>query len=314
MFGVLFTVIGFVKASLYYVLLVSWRTGRFIIAASKLLVVWLNGIAEYIWGTLQIILEDFQPFASDILRYLQALLQGLAFVKNGVLSVFYSIYSVLSATVHWCLSLVVQTFTELTNVVLSVIGGVSEVFAFIKRLLILFGSGVWFLVTLIPLSVVSFFIYSTYCLGLLLHEAKHLTTALLNKIISIYEFVTDVPLESLAGLAVGVCLVYIFVQFHVVLYQFLGHKFRVFMEIARRKVVSLQWSFHRNQDDRQSETEEDVSEENYCIICQERVKNVLLLPCKHVCVCSYCEVKLNRYGNRCPVCRTNVHRTMKVFI
>ena len=37
-----------------------------------------------------------------------------------------------------------------------------------------------------------------------------------------------------------------------------------------------------------------------CVICFERPKTSLLLPCKHLCLCSSCQV------GECPMCRTNV--------
>lgn len=317
MFEVVFAALGFIKASVYYALLISWGTGRFIAVASKVLLGWLRGVLGYSLETLQIIFEDFQPFAADVVGYLDAVLQGLFFVKNGVFSVFHAIYFGLSASVNWCSSVVVTTFAELTSVVLSVIRGVNNACLIIYFLLILIGSGIWFLVTLIPLFVVSIFVYSTYCLGLVLHEIKNLTAAFAKELISIYECITYMPLESLAGLFIGVSLVYICVQYYVVISEFFRRKFRVFVEVVRRKLINLRWSFYRSAVDQRgiaSEEEADFNEENYCIICQERAKDVLLLPCKHVCICSYCERKLNRHDSRCPVCRSHIQRTMKVFI
>lgn len=309
MIEIIFTVLNILKVTVYYVFLFSWKTGKFITTIGRLLLLRLHEIGEYLLDTAKIILEDFHPFASDIIKYLQAILQVLTIVKCGVLTVLNSAYTFLSAVVNGIVFSVLEMFIQVTNIVASVINGVVDVFAFVKRLLVLFGSGVWFLVTLIPLSLVSCFIYSTYCLGLLFEETMNLVYAFVNKLNNIYEFVTDVPLESCIGLVVGICLVYIFIQFHVVVYQFFRHKFTIFITMAKRSVINFRWSLTL-----QRETEDNVNEENYCIICQEHVKNILLLPCKHVCLCNYCELKMNRRNYRCPVCRTHVHRTMQVFI
>lgn len=311
MFELLLSAVNAVQIVVYYVFLLSWKTGKFLTTAGKSLLLCLSAALHYLFDTMMVFLEDFHPFASDILRYLQATVEVLSFFKNGLFSIFYSIHSILSTIVNGLVLSIVQAFTEVINVVFSVLNGIIEVFVFIKRILILFGAGVWFLLTLIPLFVVSCFIYSTYCVGLLIEEIKNIITKFANKLTHIYEFVTDVPLESLAGLLVAICLVYIFVKFHVEMYDFFRRKFKMFIIVARRNIVSINWRFYkRNADER----EEMVIEENYCIICQENVKDVLLLPCKHVCLCSYCQLKLNRHGRKCPVCRTNVQRTMKVFI
>ena len=47
--------------------------------------------------------------------------------------------------------------------------------------------------------------------------------------------------------------------------------------------------------------------ENDCVICMDERKSVVLLPCKHMCVCSACAEQLTRVKSACcPVCRTVV--------
>jgi len=47
-----------------------------------------------------------------------------------------------------------------------------------------------------------------------------------------------------------------------------------------------------------------AEEENLCIICEEATKRVVLLPCKHLCLCSICS-KLEQITD-CPMCRTKI--------
>lgn len=54
----------------------------------------------------------------------------------------------------------------------------------------------------------------------------------------------------------------------------------------------------------------DLPESLMCVVCCG-VRDVLLLPCRHVCVCSECALKLE--PRVCPVCRTDIERIQPVF-
>lgn len=55
----------------------------------------------------------------------------------------------------------------------------------------------------------------------------------------------------------------------------------------------------------------DVSDEDACVVCFERKRNVLFMPCKHVRVCTRCSKSLLS----CPVCRQPItSRISNIFI
>lgn len=54
----------------------------------------------------------------------------------------------------------------------------------------------------------------------------------------------------------------------------------------------------------------DLPESLMCVVCCD-LRDVLLMPCKHVCVCSECALKLN--PRVCPVCRTEIETIQPVF-
>ena len=59
---------------------------------------------------------------------------------------------------------------------------------------------------------------------------------------------------------------------------------------------------------------EGSSEESRCVICLEKGKEILLLPCKHLCCCSSCILSLARNGCAyCPLCRNAVQQTIRVY-
>lgn len=47
-----------------------------------------------------------------------------------------------------------------------------------------------------------------------------------------------------------------------------------------------------------------------CLICSG-LRDILLLPCKHICICGECYQKLD--PKKCPVCRTPVETIQPVF-
>lgn len=52
-----------------------------------------------------------------------------------------------------------------------------------------------------------------------------------------------------------------------------------------------------------------------CTVCQERNRDILLLPCKHVCICNDCTQQiLRRRSAKCPLCRTKISQAMNVFL
>ncbi|XP_068208163.1 mitochondrial E3 ubiquitin protein ligase 1-like [Palaemon carinicauda] len=54
----------------------------------------------------------------------------------------------------------------------------------------------------------------------------------------------------------------------------------------------------------------DLPESLMCVICCD-LRDVILMPCKHVCVCSECALKLS--PRVCPVCRTEIDTIQPVF-
>nr|CCD17129.1 unnamed protein product [Trypanosoma congolense IL3000] len=54
-----------------------------------------------------------------------------------------------------------------------------------------------------------------------------------------------------------------------------------------------------------------------CIFCLDRVKDALLLPCRHLALCTVCSAMYGRNrgeGMLCPICRAHVEQTIKVYV
>ena len=50
-----------------------------------------------------------------------------------------------------------------------------------------------------------------------------------------------------------------------------------------------------------------------CAVCWNQEKNTVLQPCNHYCVCSDCAVKVRRAAGKCPICRSPIVATQRVF-
>ncbi|CAE7467989.1 Rnf26, partial [Symbiodinium microadriaticum] len=59
----------------------------------------------------------------------------------------------------------------------------------------------------------------------------------------------------------------------------------------------------------------DETENALCCVCRDNNKTVLLLPCKHLCLCEVCSEHIStRRMTSCPVCRQAVSDALRVYI
>ena len=55
------------------------------------------------------------------------------------------------------------------------------------------------------------------------------------------------------------------------------------------------------------------STEFACVVCLDAPREILLQPCKHFCLCSACAKSFVAGESVCPVCRSGVAASMRVF-
>ena len=58
---------------------------------------------------------------------------------------------------------------------------------------------------------------------------------------------------------------------------------------------------------------EHENKERLCIICFERQRDIVLYPCRHVCICSACS-DIAALKSTCPVCRAVIESSEKLFM
>jgi len=51
-----------------------------------------------------------------------------------------------------------------------------------------------------------------------------------------------------------------------------------------------------------------------CVICLTEMRDTVVIPCRHLCVCHRCAQVLRYQSNKCPICRGNVRSMLKIKI
>uniref|UniRef100_M4BTA1 RING-type E3 ubiquitin transferase n=1 Tax=Hyaloperonospora arabidopsidis (strain Emoy2) TaxID=559515 RepID=M4BTA1_HYAAE len=57
-----------------------------------------------------------------------------------------------------------------------------------------------------------------------------------------------------------------------------------------------------------------LSQEAECIICLCEPRDTIILPCRHMCLCSDCAETLSKRCSMCPVCRTRVEAMLQMRV
>ncbi|XP_074032990.1 uncharacterized protein [Leptinotarsa decemlineata] len=320
------------KVIIYYAFYWSSNIGKFlveiVIESLGLLVTSIRILTNLFF----VLTESLGIFCRDVVQLLLSLLGLLMqFYKQTENRVIWTQHKI-NSTVDQ-ISLSISSFWILLNNGFgSIFSTIGEIFLFCKHVVVLFGSCVWFVVTFIPFSIWNFVFGINNFL-----EELHKTTFDLTRNSAVYFkncfiFLTDIPAEAAIGLLFAASLVYIFSQFYIVIFSYLYRhtrsialsiyrKFRRRSRRVQRQVIQQRNSqvVPRKRPEIRSElnlshrSKEDGAEEVFCIICQERLKCILVLPCRHVCMCSECNSRLQLYNNTCPICRNNIESTMKIF-
>jgi len=55
--------------------------------------------------------------------------------------------------------------------------------------------------------------------------------------------------------------------------------------------------------------EKSIYYDDLCVVCMDAKRDMVCLPCGHVCLCSVCST----LSKSCPICRCEVSQTLKVF-
>lgn len=62
------------------------------------------------------------------------------------------------------------------------------------------------------------------------------------------------------------------------------------------------------------EEAKDVSKSALCIACQDKPLGMVLMPCRHLNLCSECAQTISKSTNRCPMCRHVIQTMFEIFM
>lgn len=54
------------------------------------------------------------------------------------------------------------------------------------------------------------------------------------------------------------------------------------------------------------EVKEDDSGQKECLVCLDNIKDTVIMPCGHLCICMECGPSLVKAKHTCPICRSHI--------
>ena len=54
---------------------------------------------------------------------------------------------------------------------------------------------------------------------------------------------------------------------------------------------------------------DDFDDATTCVVCRDRPRSLVLLPCAHACLCSACATSIQATSKSCPICRATIAKT-----
>ncbi|KAB0795950.1 hypothetical protein PPYR_10011 [Photinus pyralis] len=320
-------VFNFVKYVGYLCFALSFKTGQTIVNGITIFLEYTGNITTGIQTITKILTEDFSIFWKDISHLTQYIFNVIGAIFEFVFCIYDVIKTVISNTILG----VVGIYNGFFSVMAKLIRLTATVCVTTKEWILLIGSGIWFALTLIPLFVVYLCTMTTYYVGLLTSEIFNLTIHSIDSTKNVlhcgYDFITDVPIDSLAGLVFGFFIIVVFIKLQGIIYQ----KVQLLLQMIGRSFSRFQLPVRRAQyrnanprpvpppsDKSESSSSDDEldyqSNRNLCLVCQDSSRCMLLLPCRHLCLCEQCVGRIRNYAYNCPLCRSAVEETMKVFV
>ena len=83
------------------------------------------------------------------------------------------------------------------------------------------------------------------------------------------------------------------------------------IDVLFQRIDKLQ-KYQELQEDQTDIKDQAKGRNNKCVICLDKPLLIALKPCGHVCACHKCAKKLPVHGE-CPICRTVISGTLKVY-
>ncbi|KAG4079405.1 hypothetical protein HA402_008097 [Bradysia odoriphaga] len=308
--------------------LISWIFGSILNVLSFL---WCNALEA---GT--VFSEDFIIFLKDFVEVGANVLDA---GKDSIVTSCTFVYSLISATFATIAELFTTGNVHTANVGQQCLHSFAAMMNAMKNLFVLVGNGMWFILTLVPTIVITILthMYQMAHIGLqiILDVAKDVWVNTKEITAASVNYFLDVPLQAIIGcIFIGLLVVYrrftirltgrLIIGLSMYLKSRLLTALGAILSTLRRRNnnrsrLNYQPTYRRSSGGRSSttstspNTKENVTDENVCVICRDEQRRVVLMPCRHMCLCMSCSVACSTTLRTCPLCRKPIKNTLSVY-
>lgn len=317
-------IINIFATSIQTVLLLASFTGKLIVSAVTWILSLIISTLKSLLLFFQIVYEDNSTIFTEEIPasangIIDTFVDQLIYIQDGVVNIYNEIYSKFNemvATANWT--------TRAGFVVLS------EVLSLVKNSVIFVGDTMWLIITFLPIHLPqllrAMFKYIGHIIGSIIVDAYMTLLKFTN-------YLTEVPLQSFMGITSAIIIVRLCVHFRETivinmnmlywsLIRNILYIYYVLFNYFTNSEVGLITQMAGGHDISSREVNLNSSAiddtanaaDSLCVICQERQKCVLTLPCRHVCLCTDCCRRLYGYQRTCPICRTFIYHTVTVYL
>lgn len=301
-------------------------TGRVIVVIITIVLSVIYNTARNILLFFQIVYEDnITIFTDDLPNLANHLNEAIYYQCSNVYNIISTFSNETTCQVNTILSNIKSSFSTTFFVI-------GEVLSVLKRTVVFCGDTLWLVLTFVPVQL-------PFLIKLVLNYIKDIIVVYAvdgyMALLRITNFLSDVPLQSFLGIVTAMIIVRLCVDFRenihsqmISIYWTLIRKttylyymiYNYFTNSEVRMITRLmgggQQVIPRNEEVHLVNDDDDPanSADALCVICQERQKCVLTLPCRHVCLCTECCMRLYGYQRTCPICRTFIYHSVTVYL
>ncbi|XP_031623844.1 uncharacterized protein LOC116341112 [Contarinia nasturtii] len=281
--------------------------------------------------------EDTTMFMQDIDYHYGAIIKMLNAGIGNSISDISQMGLAISSSITWFGE---KTKSETNKMFMGILDLITSSAINIRNCFVLIGNSAWMLLMCVPNFTIligrivftcAFFIWKSIV------DTIKLSASVASDSFSVtVTFFTSVPLQSICGLLS----MYFIIKYRQYVFRMLKFVYRCMARVIKylaRKItavimtvfdfVAILFSPLRNclpnlwelssvqGDEGDSSTTNSIKIDayNFCVICQDKMKSIVLLPCRHLCLCSDCFKQLRRYRKECPMCRKTYDHSIQVY-
>lgn len=301
-----------IKSAITGTFFISYKIGQFIVSLFSFLMKNSFYYVKKVFILCTVLAEDFVTFLQDLSQHISHFSTFILFVSKSVIFQIIRLLEIIIYIKDKTLLLVTTILDNINNTILFVINFFCYICVAVKQFFILLGGGSWFAFMFIPnliyYSLITVCQFLQECITKSINSCNYLLKFAQNLITNLFNFVTEVPIEAALGLLLLICFINIFVHFYDVLFGYIRDKLRILTHFF----INL-YSKHRGEN-----FEYDTkmtSEDIVCVICQDNLRCILMLPCKHLCLCNGCAKRITGLRrSQCPICRKPIAQTLRVYV